>query len=65
MSDLTQEESDNYWDALHPPRPAPPEREILTDLIAESRAWLAGDHPEPMVWMLDRAERRLRQVRGE
>ena len=38
---------------------------ILTDLIAESRAWLAGDHPEPLVWMLNRAERRLRGVQGE
>ena len=38
---------------------------ILQDLIAESRAWLAGDHPEPMVWMLDRAERRLREMEDE
>ena len=45
--------------------PVPPEREILLDLIAESRAWLAGDHPEPLVWMLDRAERRLREVEDE
>jgi hypothetical protein len=41
-----------------------PER-ILQDLIAESRAWLAGDHPEPLVWMLNRAEQRLREVSGE
>ena len=41
-----------------------PER-ILTDLIAESRAWLAGEHPEPLVWMLNRAERRLREMEDE
>ena len=38
---------------------------ILQDLIAESRAWLAGDHPEPLVWMLNRAERRLREMEDE
>ncbi len=38
---------------------------ILQDLIAESRAWLAGDHPEPLVWMLNRAERRLREIGGD
>ena len=38
---------------------------ILQDLIAESRAWLAGDHPEPLVWMLNRAEVRLREVSDE
>ena len=37
-------------------------RGILTDLIAESRAWLAGDHPEPLVWMLNRAEQRLQHT---
>ena len=35
---------------------------ILQDLIAESRAWLAGDHPEPLVWMLNRAEQRLQHT---
>jgi len=42
-----------------------PIKDILLDLIAESRAWLAGDHPEPLVWMLNRAERRLREVSDE
>jgi len=42
-----------------------PIKDILQDLIAESRAWLAGDHPEPLVWMLNRAERRLREVSDE
>lgn len=37
-------------------------QDILTSLIAESRAWLAGDHPEPLVWMLDRAEARLKRL---
>ena len=38
---------------------------ILQDLIAESRAWLAGEYHEPLVWMLNRAERRLREVEDE
>ncbi len=41
MSDgieLTDDEFDSFWEALHPKPTPPPERAILTDLIAELRS---------------------------
>lgn len=59
--------SDAFWDALHPPSRALQYKHILTDLIAELRG-MAEHDGHLTEWIgpnLDRAEERLREVRGE
>ena len=72
MSDdieLTEEESAAFWEAINPRPIPPPERAILTDLIAELRE-LNQDRDGGM-WAddvhdcADRAEARLKEVQGE
>ena len=82
MSDgieLTDDEYDTFITVLAEQRcqhshadtacPPPPERAILTDLIAELRACpvlpTTREDLEPLRNMADRAEARLREVQGE
>lgn len=78
MSDdieLTEEESAAFWEAINPRPIPPPERAILTDLIAEQRelhhrmgfacSLCVTEWPCQCVESLDRAEARLREVQGE
>ncbi len=82
MSDgieLTDDEYDTFMAVLAEQRcqhshadtacPPPPERAILTDLIAELRACpvlpTTREDLEPLRNMADRAEARLREVQGE
>ena len=51
-----------YWHDRCTPRPAPPERAILTDLIAELRVINSEADFPPLHDMADRAEVRLRRL---
>ena len=65
--------SNTTWDGTRPAPTIPPERAILTDLIAELRddaqssRLFGGDlmHGPRVLSRLDRAEQRLREVQGE